>query len=387
MITQVRSARPSLILNGTDYYDKLAPYFVTLEYTDNCDGEKADDLSIQLGDRDKHFISDWMPDKGTFLDVSIIAQRWLAPNAPALSLDCGRLWIDSVELEIPANSVTIKGSSIPTSAFLKASDETRGWESTSLQGIAQQVASENSMTLDYQSSTNPRYDRVEQTEESSLAFLMKLARDAKLSIKIHRNAIVIFDEETYEAAAAKFTLWYGNDVPAPAGVPAYRMTGAHFTTSLVDTTKTARLKHARPETGLTTNEDFSADDDISDNLTNNINEDPGYGSDGGEGEGGGDGGARRFGDGPDPTQIDYSLDDGSAAGQRKAKSSVREANKHKWTASIDLALGNPLIAAGMTCNVVGVGNYDGKYFIESAKHVVGPMYNTSLEIRRCLVGY
>jgi uncharacterized protein len=385
MINQVRAARPAIILNGQDYYDALSPYFLSLEYTDNCDGEKADDLSIELADRDKRFISDWMPDKGTFLDVSIVAERWFALNSPSLTLDCGRFWIDSVDFQMPANTVGIKASSLPTTAHIKGTDETRGWENTSLRDIAQQIAGENGMTIDYQSNVNPRYKRIEQNEESALAFLKKRAKDAKLSIKVHRSALVIFDEETYEAAEAKFTVLYGAG-PATAGLPCYRMAGGHFETKLTDTLKKAKLRHTKQETGEVTSEDFTAggddDGDLPDDFSQNVNEDPGSepddasDSDGGELRDEGGGGLE-----------DWNLDNSSAAGQRKAKSVVREANKDKETASIDLGIGNPLVAAGMTFNLVGVGQFDGKWFVTSAKHTVGPMFITSLEIRRCLEGY
>src|SRR4249919_536065 len=119
MIAQVRTARPAIILNGKDYYEALAPYLLSLEYTDNCEGQKADDLNIELADRDKRVIADWMPDKGTFIDVSVVTERWFAFNAPAVTLDCGRFWIDSVDFQLPANTVSIKGCSIPTTAHLK----------------------------------------------------------------------------------------------------------------------------------------------------------------------------------------------------------------------------------------------------------------------------
>src|SRR5262245_61616489 len=166
MITQVRVARPEIILNGEDYYSSLAPYFLNMTYTDNCDGEKADDLQLQLADRDRRFINDWMPDPGVFMDVSILCERWFAPNAATLKMDCGRFWIDTVDFELPQHTVSIKASSIPTDQRIKGGNETRGWEDTSLEDITNQIASENGMLVDWQANYNPKYKRTEQTEES-----------------------------------------------------------------------------------------------------------------------------------------------------------------------------------------------------------------------------
>lgn len=382
------------MMNGQDYYSALAPYLLNLSYTDNCDGEKADDLQLQLADRDRKFINEWMPDKGVYIDVSIICERWFSPNGATLSLDCGRFWIDSIEFELPQHTVSVKAGSIPTDQRIKASDETRGWENSSLKDIAQQIAGENNMQLDYQSDVNPRYKRVEQTEESGLRFLKKRANDAKLAIKVHRNTLVFFDEQTYEEKPPSFTLVYGN-VPATPGLACYRMSGGHFSTKLTDTTKSAEVAHVNPETGRLTKEKFSADDDeLDDELSDKLAEDPDF-----EPDEEGEDGTRmklivpRAEEGSAYWTLDDPKDNagkgagGKGAAQRRAKAEVRDANKDKENANVEMSIGNPLIAAGMTFQLVGVGQFDGKWFIESATHDVAPMYTTKLNIRRCLEGY
>ena len=380
MIAQVRTARPAIILNGKDYYSQLAPYLLNLSYTDNSDGKKADDLQFQLADRDKRFINDWMPDVGTFIDVSIIAERWYSPNAATLSLDCGRFWIDSVDFELPQHTVSVKASSIPTGVRLKAADETRGWENSTLRDIAQQIAGENKMTLDWQANVNPRFVRVEQTEESGLAFLKKRANDAKLSIKVHRNALVIFDEQTYEEKAAQFTLAYGNTA-GTGGLALYRMASAKFHLKVNDTAKKAKVKHSRTETGETSSSEFQTDEENLPDVDTNVNEDPGTDPDSIEVEPG-----PLFREGEDELVGDWNAE-ADSAGSRKAKATLRDKNKDKFHAEIELALGCPLIASGQTLNLAGVGQFDGKWFLESAEHKIGPLYETNLKIRRCLKGY
>jgi hypothetical protein len=51
-----------------------------------------------------------------------------------------------------------------------------------------------------------------------------------------------------------------------------------------------------------------------------------------------------------------------------------------------MSIGNPLVAAGQTFTLKGVGQYDGQWFIESAHHEVGPEYKTELTVHRCLKG-
>ena len=411
MITKVRTARPAIILDGTDYYSRLAPYLMSLSYTDNSDGKKADDLNFELADRDGKFISSWMPKKGAFLDVSIIASRWFMPYGADISLDCGRFWIDSIDFTLPAHNVSVKATSIPTGVRIKAGTETRGWEKTSLKDIATQIAGESNMSVDWQADVNPRYGRTEQHGESPLAFLMKRCNDAKLAIKVHRNKLVVFDEQKLEEAEAKFSLLYGNNLLGGLGAggllgglsgggagTSYRMASGHFSTKITDTTKKAKVKHIDPETGEVKSGEHTAPEDEDgggdegggeggtagssiepDEIDQNVNED----TDSEETDGGVEVHPRA-----DPGQItDYNSESASTGSTLKAKSIVRDKNKDKLTASVELSIGNPLVAAGQTFNLVGVGQFDGKWFIESVHHTVGPEYKTSLSIRRCLKGY
>jgi phage protein D len=384
MIFQVRAARPEIVVNGKDFYTALAPYFLSMSYTDNCDGQKADDLEIKLADRDQRFISDWMPDKGTFIDAAIIAERWFSPNAAGVKLDCGRFWIDSVEYTLPDHTVTIKGTSIPTDAHIKASDETRGWDETSLRDIAQQIAGESNMQVDWQAKNNPRYTRVEQVEESGLAFLKNKAADAKIAIKVARGKIIFFEEQDYESRPAKITIVYGN-VAGGGGLSVYRMSGGHFITQLTDTTKKAQVAHTSLATGqMSKGFAESSDADLTGTWMQNVSE----GTDSadedneeGDEDGIGDPSLRVEGD-PNLTGTWQK----TTGDDLKAQAVVRDKNKDKENAKINLSIGNPLIAAGTTLVLKGVGQYDGNYFIVAAHHTCAPEYNTELEVRRCLKG-
>ena len=393
MIGQARAAHPSIKLNGFEYFNKLEPYFLTLHYVDSCDGEKADDLQLQLADRDNHFISDWMPSKGVYLDVGIVAERWYSPNAAMLTLDCGRLWIDEIEAELPQHTVSIKATSIPTSSYLKSTDETRGWENHTLRDIAQQIVGEQQaagtdITLDYRAQFNPLYSHVEQTEQSSLEFIMHRCRDANLAVKLHRGLLIIFDNEEIEATPPSFGIVYGNNAPVP-GLPCYRMSGGKFVTRLNDTLHQATVAHVDPASGKAHySTAIAGDNDAEADWHTNVSQstDSADEEDGSDGEGGGLMRHAMPRDTP-PPEGDWGASGGSATQMRLAKSTLRRRNKDQIHGDIDLSLGCPLVASGQTFTLSGVGNYDGKWFLESAEHKCGPMFTTTLKARKCLVGY
>jgi len=385
MILQVRTAYPSLMMNGTDWFQALSPYFLNMMYVDSCDGEKADDFQLQLADRDRKFINEWMPDKGAFIDVGIIAERWYSPNAGKLKLDCGRLWIDQIEFELPQHTVSIKGNSIPTTSTIKANTETRNWGPTTYRDLAKQIVEdENHLKLDWQSQINPNYQAVEQTEQSSLEFLMHQARDAKLAIKIHRGSVVVFDEQSLEEAAPKFAIVYGT-AAGLSGMGTFRMSGGNFITRLVDTTAKSTVSHVDPASGKMTQAVHVAGDEqpASDwhQAIHQGTDSPDEESDEGD-DGGGDGPTTR----EDPVQS-WGQTGSSASADLLAKSHSRRRNKDRVEAKIEMSIGCPLIAAGQTFMLVGVGKYDGKWFLKSVEHKCGPMFTSTLDARKCLQGY
>lgn len=404
MILQVRTARPSIVMNGADYFQKLAPYFLNLAYTDSCDGQKADDLQLQLADRDGRFVSDWMPDKGAFLDIGIIAERWFAPNAAPITMPCGRFWIDEVECELPQHTVSIKGSSIPTDGHIKAADETRGWENKTLRVIAEQIAKENKLDgVEWRSDYNPEYSYVEQTEQSGLEFLMHKARDAKLAIKVHLKKIIFFDEEQLESAPPAFAIVFGEGMPGgalqalgalaplvsgaslPTGGNVYRMVGGKFTSKLVDTAKKATVTHLDLANGKTTQGEHTDNDPDGKAITDwhtNIPQSTDCKDEEDDGEG-------EDGDGELRTEpiSQWQKPGPSASDTRLAKSKLRGKNKDRFHAEIQMSIGNPLVVAGQVFLLQGVGKYDGNWFVESATHKVGPVYTTTLQARKCLTGF
>jgi hypothetical protein len=397
MITQVRAARPAIILGGKDYYSQLAPYLLNLIYQDNCDGEKADDLQFQLADRDRKFINEWMPDLGTTLDVQIIAERWFAPNASPLILDCGSFWIDEVEFDLPQHTVSVKACSLPTTAHLKVNNEARHWEQTDLLKIVTQISQENGLDAPiWESKYLPQYANVEQNNESALSFIKKRAQEAKLAIKVHRNRIVVFDEEDYEAKLQDFEVIYGQ--AAAAGGKSFRMEAAQFMVKNMDTQHMATVSHLNPDTGKNTQGVFTGEGTTGQtspsrssllgggqtNWKQHVPMNPEQGENGdGEGENGdGEGELVLLTEGGVSA-----WNDNTPGGMRKAKAVVRDANKDRVRGIIKMGLGNPLVAAGSTCNVVGCGQFDGKWFVESVQHELAEMYNTTLNVRRCLTGY
>lgn len=404
MITQVRTARPSISIGGTDYYSQLAPYLLKFQYTDSCDGAKTDDCQFQLADRDRRFINDWMPAPGSTFDASILCERWFGPYAAALSLDCGTFFIDSIEFDLPAHTVSVKANAIPNNTHGKVSNETKGWGDgaseaggTSLQQIAAQIAEKNNLQpLWLAGDRNPQYDRVEQVEESAFQFLKRHAEDAKLEIKIAKGQLIVYDPLTLDQRSPSFTLVYG-DAAAVGDTTVFRMSGGRFRLQVTDLTASTTISNADIGTGDTTSRQFDANQLLSGTgvgegesvaFPSTWHDQLNWNTDVKQGTGNG-GGSPQQREGESEGDLDYHSDDAAAgdAALTKAQARTREKNRRQYESDIEMSIGNPLVAAGETFMLSGCGQFDGKWFIETAHHVVGPQYTTSLHVRRTLDGY
>ena len=76
-----------------------------------------------------------------------------------------------------------------------------------------------------------------------------------------------------------------------------------------------------------------------------------------------------------------------AEADRLAKKKLREKNCEEFTGSFS-SDGNMGLCAGETIEMLGFGNFSGKYIITQAKHDISSSgFTSSVEIRKCLDGY
>ncbi|TGV23875.1 hypothetical protein EN829_044790 [Mesorhizobium sp. M00.F.Ca.ET.186.01.1.1] len=339
-MTVARSARLQVIYNKTDITADLQPDLVAWTYTDNLSGQ-ADDLQLTLHDVGQKLIGSWMPDLSATLQAAIICENW-SQDGKIEKLPLGTFEIDSIEIGFPPSTVTIKALSVPESGALLGEKKNKAWEKTKLAVIAAEKAKAAGMKLFYDAPDNPEYDRIEQTEETDLAFLMRLCNDAGLCLKLTAKQLVIFDEAKYEGADAIGTLSRSaSELKSFRGrttsIGCYKACQVVYFAGKGKKPITAKFEAPNaPKVGrvLTVKEQVSS----------------------------------------------------VAEAQRLAKKKLREANKEAVQISLTM-VGNPQYVAGVTVNLSGFGNFDGKYIVTQAVHSQQSGYETSLELRRCLEGY
>lgn len=385
MITALpaRTALPQILLNNADITTTLTSHLIGFSYTDHT-ADKADDLQIELEDTAREWVGPSLPQKGASIDANIVCSDWRFPG-DTLTLECGNFTIDNISFRGPPNTVSIKANSIPHKAKIKNTQKTRAWENTAFQSIAEQVAGENGLRVRWDTQLVPRYGRVEQIEESPLAFLKRKANDCGLSVKITKGEIVFFDEESYEAKQPTYTLRYGDNLVSWS-----------FSTKLTDVFGSSTVSYQNPETGRLTTHTFKPEEApvtdaelrSSDRLEAEEQIDSDWDPSG-------------FAVPGSTTPTDWQPTDWKddtttsnkgrgkgikKAAERKAKKQLREKNKEEQTAEF-MVMGNPLLAAGMTVALSGFGQFDSNYIIATCTHSLRSGYTTKLSLRKCLKGY
>ena len=129
----MRRAAVDIKIKGKSVTEDLAPYLISLEYTDKSDDE-LDDLQLVLEDREHLFQGDWMPEPGDKIEAKIYTFSWQSFGDSGC-VECGEFEIDEIELEHSFDGgdfITIKAVPAVVKSSLMAQKKTRAWAEVSL---------------------------------------------------------------------------------------------------------------------------------------------------------------------------------------------------------------------------------------------------------------
>lgn len=362
-----RRTKAEIAFDGVDITESIRPYLLSLTYTDN-EADQADDLQIQLQDREGIWLSQWLEEliaasdtpagaaggkryrvtpsvglnvragpgtgekklgalacgSGMTIQAAIVRENWEGDGGDQV-LPCGQFELDAVDASGPPAVVTIKGTSLPFSAPVRQTAKSRAWESYTLSGIANEIAGTNGMVCMYESAADPFYPRLEQLKTSDIDFLSALCRDAGISLKATNHILVLFDQGAYAAKPPVWTVKYED-----GSYLKYKLSSGTADTQY----QSCRVSYVDPATGRCIS-GVAKIEDYNEKSKNN-------------------------------QQLEVTAKVRSAAeAKRLAEKRLRLHNKYAKTAVFTLP-GNPSLAAGVTVTLAGFGGWDGKYIVSQA---------------------
>lgn len=347
--------------NGKDISESLAQYVLSFSYTDNLTGQ-VDDISITLEDRAELWEANWMPERGATLEITICTYNWSDLYSEEQDLQLGKFEIDELEVSSAPNVVTIKAVAISISddSTLRSTLRSHTWENISVQKAANDIAWQNGMKLQWYCDDNPNIDKLEQNDESDLDVLQKICDDAGFALKVTTDTIIIFDVEKFEKEDVYAEYYHpGTTIlniveNQPKPVQTDALLNYSFKAKIRDVYKKCHVKYAKDKDKSVIESTFIAPDKK-------------------EKEG--------------ATLEVHQQVSSQAEADRLAKKKLREKNCEEFTGSF-ASDGNMGLCAGETIEMIGFGNFSGKYIITQAKHDINSSgFTSSVEIRKCLDGY
>lgn len=336
-----RKAGLHIQYESKDISADLQPYLLGWTHTDNLSGQ-ADDLQIDLEDKDQLWNGPWFPDTGAAIVGKAVRQNW-ETEGKVETLPLGQFEIDEIEVNNPPSTVAIKAISVPESSSLRGEEKNRSWEKTKLSVVAGDISAKSKLKLYFDVDDDPEYDSIEQTSETDLAFLMRLCGDAGLCLKVTGTQVIIIDEEKYENRPPVKTFTKGD--PEIKSFRGRTTTQGLYSSCHVEYHSPKRRKNVTftytpknaPKTGRTL---------LINQRVASVKE-----------------------------------------AERLAKKKLREANKNAVNVSIT-KVGDNALVAGHTVTLKGYGKvFDGKYIITQITRSQRSGYEMSMELRKCLEGY
>ena len=338
-----------------DVTQNLMPDLLSFEYRDKESAE-ADELSLTLKDPSGRW-AEWQNAGGE------VVRAYLAAGTTLMSepeLFCGTFFVDTRRVSGAPRTFEMTATSVPLNKDIRKKQKTRAWEKTSLKSIASTIANEASVGLLFDVQEDTKYDRVDQSKESDLALLLRLADEAGCSLKVTDEKIVIFDQAYYEKKEAVATVRLGTSA----------ILSWEFESSQGDTYKSCKVSYRDPKQKK---QQKAGGYDFYLRKIEKKSENPAVMS------------YTAVDPNVDATGQEYELKrraTSMAEAKRLATAKLRNLNRRSVIGSLTL-VGDTTLVAGIVISCRGFGSFDGNFIIEEATHTLdGSGYRTALELRR-----
>lgn len=325
-VNEARRVALSVTVNGIDVSGYISPDLKEFSFKDAAK-DKADEIQFALVDKEEKWQGQWFITKGMPVVASATYYNWYHPGE-LLTLPMGKFVVDEVELSGPPDIIKVKAVSASKMSALSEEQKTRGWESYTLEKIAQEIAKAHNYTLVYDAPAIP-FNRIDQREASDLTFLSGLAKGYGINLKVHNGQIILFGAKEWDAKKPRLSIHKKGESTSPSTWS--------FKESSQGTFKEAEVTYHDPARRATVQESTKAQSA--------------------------------------PSGQALTLrqrTENSAQAIAMTRGALRSANEKEKTGSLEW-MGCPLIASGITLTCSGWGQYDGIYFVEEVEH----KYSTS----------
>ncbi len=192
--------RPFAILHwaGKDVTAELSAYVKSMTYTDVMESKQTgtDTLSLTLFNQDRRFCDAWYPTKGDTLKPGI---GWLDESGQRHEWLWGEFSIDEVSFKLGPDDVIVGANAKPptTERGFIDNEQCLVQENVTFERVAQSWAKDSGLSFIKAPNTPDfHFDRIEQRDESTPAFLTRLSEQTSVPMAIKGKNLVMGNLET-----------------------------------------------------------------------------------------------------------------------------------------------------------------------------------------------
>lgn len=332
----MRRVTVSMTYQGADITKDIAKALQSFSYEEAAEGS-ADALTVNLENRDKRWLNDWLPVGGDTIRATLKTTDWNYPGEK-IALDCGTMQVDEPTFTGPPDTLSLKALNIPTAAGFNDVTADKTWSSITLRALGAEIAAKYGLAFSYDAPSDTVISSLKKSNQTDADFLKSTAGKYCLCLKVFSNKLILYSKALYEQRPPVLTLTRG-----ASNISAYNISSA-----TVDTAYNAAVVNYKAGSRTLKYEFRIA---------------PG---------------------GKAYTATDTA--DNLDQAKLMAKAKLREINEKQFSGSFTLALDLRLSSA-CTVGVAGFGKLDGKYFVDSASHRGGGgAGQTEIKVHRCLNG-
>lgn len=340
-----RHARLAVTWESKAITRDIAPHIRALTYADNLSGA-ADDLALEVEDRDALWSQDWRPEFGDQVVARLEAQGWFGAD-PATNLRLGKFAHDKISAKGPPSVVSLECVSAPLATGLRRRKRTRAWRGVTIKQIAADIADRAHMRLEFQIDAGPAYKQALQNDKSDLEFLQEECKEIGATLKVTESTLVIYDEMKIDAGES---------------IGEISLAGGWVKEWSFDADDSGRYGACHvscfdPRTGKTYKYQFPPDGTTIAGLDPN----------------------------GQTLEMVIQVSDVAEAATR-AQALLRNANRFATSGKLT-TVGDPGLVAGVVFDLTDAFGFGGKFVITRAEHRVGGGYTCNLDVRRCIEGY
>lgn len=170
----------------------------SLTYTDSA-ADNSDSIDITINAQDRKWLLGWMPEKGATLRARVLGYNWERQGQRSI-MECGLFVLDDVSFSDAPTTLQVGGVSKPSDSDFSELERDVIWKNTSIKRIGAKIAARYGLAFTYDADD---YDiECDEQDGTDSSYYNSLCKNYGLILKVYARRLWVYDREKYKAKRA-----------------------------------------------------------------------------------------------------------------------------------------------------------------------------------------